>query len=124
MLYQPLNKYQEEKYRELKMRRGEFFEAQPEDTIESEEIIHETVEIPDIAASTGRFNTMNLQEELAKGMQQIMEASTRETVSDTMDNIKKIVEEIPYLQMPQQEEEAGIEYEEERYGQRSLLPER
>ncbi len=116
MLYQPLNKYQEEKYRELKMRRGEFFEAQPEDTIESEEIIHETVEIPDIAASTGRFNTMNLQEELAKGMQQIMEASTRETVSDTMDNIKKIVEEIPYLQMPQQEEEAGIEYEEERYG--------
>ena len=116
MLYQPLNKYQEEKYREIKMRRGEFFEAQPEDTIESEEIIHETVEIPDIAASTGRFNTMNLQEELAKGMQQIMEASTRETVSDTMDNIKKIVEEIPYLQMPQQEEEAGIEYEEERYG--------
>ena len=116
MLYQPLNKYQEEKYREIKMRRGEFFEAQPEDTIESEEIIHETVEIPEIAASTGRFNTMNLQEELAKGMQQIMEASTRETVSDTMDNIKKIVEEIPYLQMPQQEEEAGIEYEEERYG--------
>ena len=87
MLYQPLNKYQEEKYREIKMRRGETVpEAQPEDTIESEEIIHETVEIPDITANTGRFNTMNLQEELAKGMQQIMEASTRETVSDTMDN--------------------------------------
>ncbi len=118
MLYQPLNKYQEEKYREIKTRRGEAVpEAQPEDTIESEEIIHETVEIPDITANTSRFNTMNLQEELAKGMQQIMEASTRETVSDTMDNIKKIVEEIPYLQMPQQEEEAGMEEgEEERYG--------
>ncbi len=116
MLYQPLNKYQEEKYREIKMRRGEIFEAQPEDTIESEEIIHETVEIPDITANTSRFNTLNLQEELAKGMQQIMEASTRETVSDTMDNIKKIVEEIPYLQMPQQEDEIGVEAEEERYG--------
>ncbi len=114
MLYQPLNKYQEEKYREIKMRRGEIYEAQTEDTIESEEIIHETVEIPDITANAGRFNTMNLQEELAKGMQQIMEANTRETVSDTMDSIKKIVEEIPYLQMPQPEEE--LVAEEERYG--------
>ena len=114
MLYQPLNKYQEEKYREVKMRRGEIYEAQTEDTIESEEIIHETVEIPDITANAGRFNTMNLQEELAKGMQQIMEANTRETVSDTMDSIKKIVEEIPYLQMPQPEEE--LVAEEERYG--------
>ena len=47
-------------------------------------------------------------------MQQIMEATEKETVSDTMDNIKKIVEEIPYLQIPQ--EEGAEEQLEEKYG--------
>ncbi|MCI8484242.1 MAG: hypothetical protein HFH41_07870 [Lachnospiraceae bacterium] len=113
MLYQPLNKYQEEKYRQFKTQKKGVVEVHPTDNLESGEIIRETIQIPDLAANPGRFNTMNLQEELAKNMQQIMEADTRETVSDTMDHIKKMVEEIPYLQVPQEEEE--IE-EEDRYG--------
>ena len=40
---------------------------------------------------------MNLQEEIAKGMKQIMDAKGKNEVADTMDNIKKIVEEIPFL---------------------------
>ena len=60
---------------------------------------------------------MNLQEEIAKGIQQIMEATEKETVSDTMDNIKKIVEDIPYLQLPketeEEEEQPYIETDEE-----------
>ena len=36
-------------------------------------------------------------------MQQIIEATEKETVSDTMDNINKMVEEIPYLKLPQGE---------------------
>ncbi|MCI9136116.1 MAG: hypothetical protein HFH48_00895 [Lachnospiraceae bacterium] len=113
MLYQPLNKFQEEKYRQFKMSRDGVVEVRPTDALESGEIVHETMQIPDITANQGRFNTMNLQEELAKSMQQIMDASTKEIVTDTMDNIKKMVEEIPYLQVPQEEEEYE---EEERYG--------
>ena len=37
-------------------------------------------------------------------MQQIMNATEKEEVADTMQGIKKIVEEIPYLQLPQDEE--------------------
>lgn len=113
MLYQPLNKFQEEKYRQFKMNRDGVVEVRPTDTLESGEIVHETMQIPDITANPGKFNTMNLQEELAKSMQQIMDANTKEIVTDTMDNIKKMVEEIPYLQVPQEEEEYE---EEERYG--------
>ena len=41
-------------------------------------------------------------------MQQIMEATEKETVSDTMDNIKKIVEEIPYLQIERENNEPQL----------------
>ncbi len=108
MHYQPLDRAQEEKYREIKMRREGVVEVRPTDMLESGEIIRETVQIPNIAANTGRFNTSNLQEELAKSMQEIMEAESRESVSNTMENVKKITEELPCLQM---EEEEPIEEE-------------
>ncbi len=114
MLYQPLNKEQEEKYRQFKTHQEGELEVQPAELMESVEIIQDTVRIPDLTSSSGRFNTLNLQEELAKGMQQIMEADTKETLSDTMHNIQKIVDEIPFLKVPQEEGE-GKE-EEERYG--------
>lgn len=111
MLYQPLNKFQEDKYRQFKQRKEGIVEVRPTDMLESGEIVRETVQIPKITANTGKFNTVNLQAELAKSMQQIMDASSQETVTDTMDNIKKMVEEIPYLQMPAEEEA-----EDEKYG--------
>lgn len=114
MLYQPLNKAQEDKYRSFKQRRDGIVEVRPTDMLESGEIIRETVQIPQVTTNASKFNTVNLQQELAKSMQQIMDATEKETVTDTMDNIKKIVEEIPYLQIPQ---EAGAEEQlEERYG--------
>jgi tetratricopeptide (TPR) repeat protein len=73
------------------------------------EVIHEPVVIPQITLNPSRFNTTNLQEEIVKGMQQIMEATEKETVVGTMDNIKKIAEEIPYLQLPTEEELAAKE---------------
>ena len=57
MLYQPLNKLQEEKYRSFKE----------------------------------GYNTINLQEELAKGMQQIANATRQDTVNDTLHNMRKMV---------------------------------
>ncbi len=104
MLYQPLSKAQEDKYRAFKQHRDGIVEVRPTDYLESGEIVKETVHIPQVKTNAGRFNTVNLQQELAKSMQQIMDATEKATVSDEMDNIKKIVEEIPYLQLPSEEE--------------------
>ncbi len=114
MLYQPLTLTQEEKYREFMQRKEGVVEVHPNDALESGELVNETIQIPNIMANTGRFNTQNLQAEIAKSMQQILDANSKETVNDTMDNLKKMVEDIPYLQVPQ--EEAGRTAEEGRYG--------
>lgn len=104
MLYQPLNRAQEDKYRQFKQRKDGIVEVQPEDYLESGEIIKEPVQIKPVTTNAEKFNTVNLQEELARSMQQIMNATEKEEVADTMQGIKKIVEEIPYLQLPQDEE--------------------
>ena len=104
MLYQPLNRAQEDKYRQFKQRKDGIVEVRPEDYLESGEIIKEPVQIKPVTTNAEKFNTVNLQEELARSMQQIMNASEKEEVADTMQGIKKIVEEIPYLQLPQDEE--------------------
>lgn len=103
MIYQPLNKQQEEKYRRFCQKREGVVEVRPEEELDSGEIVNETVQIPDVKLSPERFNTQNLQEALQKSMQQIMQATEKETVTDSMDNIKKLVEEIPYLQLPKEE---------------------
>lgn len=103
MLYQPLTKSQEDKYREFKQYRDGVKEVYPH----GEETM---AQIPVVKENMGKFDTMNLQEELAKSMQQIMEATEKETVEDTMDNIKKMVEEIPYLQMSHDDRELSEEY--------------
>lgn len=113
MLYQPLSRQQEEKYRQFRQRREGIVEVRPEDALESGEIVSEPVKIPGVAMSPERFNTQNLQEELQKSMRQIMEATEKETVSDSMDTIKKLVEDIPYLQIPIEKNEELHEAEEE-----------
>ena len=49
------------------------------------EIVHDDVTIPQITVKQEKFNTVNLQQEIAKGMQQIMEAKGKNEVADTMD---------------------------------------
>mgnify|MGYP004609157103 CR=1 FL=1 len=116
MLYQPLTKTQEEKYRQFKIEketisREKEKETEPEsetdddkiteigamEMVKGGEIVHDDVKIPQITVNQEKFNTVNLQEEIAKGMKQIMDAKGKNEVSDTMDNIKKMVEEIPFL---------------------------
>ena len=111
MIYQPLNKQQEEKYRRFCQKREGVVEVRPEEELDSGEIVNETVLIPYVKLSPERFNTQNLQEELQKSMQQIMQATEKETVTDSMDNIKKLVEEIPYLQLPKEEYDPSEEEE-------------
>ena len=112
MLYQPLTKQQEEKYRQFRQKRDGVVEVRPNDMLNSGEIISEVVKIPQVTMNASRFNTVNLQNELAKNMQQIMDATEKEEVNDSMDAIKKMVEEIPYLQLPHESEEQ----KEEKYG--------
>ena len=103
MLYQPLTKVQESKYRKFRQEKEGMTEIGEEEMKRAGEFVHDPVVIPQVAVNE-KFNTVNLQEEIVKGMQQIMDATEKETVSDTMDNIKKMVEDIPYLQLPKDEE--------------------
>ena len=111
MLYQPLTKAQDEKYQQFRHEREGKTLIGAEEMKRAGEYIHEPVVIPQIELNPSRFNTTNLQAEIVKGMQQIMEATEKETVVGTMDNIKKIAEEIPYLQLPTEEELAAKEAE-------------
>ena len=95
MHYQPLTKAQEDKYRTFKQRRDGIKEIYPPEGT--------SVRIPVVQENVSKFNTANLQEELAKSMQQIMEATKKETVDNTMENIKKMVGDIPYLQVAYKE---------------------
>jgi len=93
MLYQPLTKSQEDKYRSFRQYRDGIKEIRPEADAPF-------VTIPLVQEDVEKYNTTNLQEELAKSMQQIMDATEKEAVDDAMDGIKKMVGEIPYLQVP------------------------
>lgn len=114
MLYQPLTKAQEEKYRRFKAEKekpakikdeAEVTEICAMEMVKGGEIVHDDVTIPQITVNQEKFNTVNLQQEIAKGMQQIMEAKGKNEVADTMDTIKKIVEDIPYLKLEKEQEE-------------------
>lgn len=114
MLYQPLTKAQEEKYRRFKAEKekpakikdeAEVTEIGAMEMVKGGEIVHDDVTIPQITVNQEKFNTVNLQQEIAKGMQQLMEAKGKNEVADTMDTIKKIVEDIPYLKLEKEQEE-------------------
>ncbi|MCR5271498.1 MAG: tetratricopeptide repeat protein [Lachnospiraceae bacterium] len=94
MLYQPLTKAQEEKYKRFGRQAAGMSELYAND---------KTVVIPRVEVNNDKFNTVNLQEEIAKSMQQIMDATERETVTDTMENIKKMVSDVPYMNVAQEE---------------------
>lgn len=121
MLYQPLTKAQEEKYRRFKAEKekpakikdeAEVTEIGAMEMVKGGEIVHDNVTIPQITVNQEKFNTVNLQQEIAKGMQQIMEAKGKNEVADTMDTIKKIVEDIPYLKLEKEQEEYAQQPEE------------
>ncbi len=109
MIYQPLSKIQEDKYRTFRLEKEGI--TQVDTGLNSR-----PVAIPPVSLSPERYNTVNLQDEIAKGMQQIIAATEKETVSDTMTNLKKIVGEIPNVNVSEEteaEEILNIETDEE-----------
>lgn len=119
-LYQPLTPAQEDKYKQFREKKGMVEISLPQST-ERKNVIKEMVKTAECASeeasettvTASKFNTSKLQEELAKSMRQIMNATEKETVADTMENIKKIVSDIPYLN-GEHEEEAEHAFDQER----------
>lgn len=90
MLYQPLTPEQQVKYESRNDVQIEKSIAAVEEIAEKA-MSEESIEIKPL--NLGIYDTVNLQAELAKSMQQIMAATEKETIESTMDNIKKMVEE-------------------------------
>ncbi len=117
MIYQPLDKMQEDKYRHFQQRRDGVTEILANEILHSGEIVHETMAIPQVELPAERFNTVNLQAEIKKNIDEIMRATEAEAVSENMENIKTLVEEIPYLQVNEQSDAIA---EEQKQAKQSL----
>ncbi len=99
--FQPLTASQEEKYQSLLSQRGMVEINIPQKGEASADQVSandEEVPSPDLIVTATKFNTQNLQAEISRSMQQIMEATEENTVRDRLNSIKKIVQDIPYLE--------------------------
>ena len=108
MLYQPLDKIQEDKYRNLQQKKDGIVEIVPSKAFDSSVV---TPAIADIKLPKGpeRFDTINLQAEIKKSIDEIMKATDTGEVSENVEAIKTLVEEIPYLQVQKEEENSAEE---------------
>lgn len=79
MLYQPLTKHRKKSIGRLsgKDDRAGLTHIDVEEMARAGETVHDPVAIPKVEVNTERFNTVNLQAEIAKGMQQIMDATEK-----------------------------------------------
>ncbi len=118
MLYHPLDKAQEDKYRQIQQKRDGITEIRPGEEFGSSEILHHPIQIPEVDLSKDRFNTVNLQAEIKKNIEEIMQATEEADVSENMEAIRGLVEDIPYLKMqqeesdPEEEKQATMELDE------------
>ncbi len=118
MLYHPLDKAQEDKYRRIQQKRDGITEIRPGEEFGGSEILHHPIQIPEVAIANDRFNTVNLQAEIKKNIEEIMQATEEADVSENMEAIRGLVEDIPYLQMqqdesdPEEEKQATMELDE------------
>ena len=109
LLYQPLDEGQQSKYKDFLKRRDGITEVRPGDEFGGNgEILSSTIEIPEIALNTDPFNTQNLQDEIRKNIQEIMNAKKAGQVSENMEAIKELVEDIPYAK-PKKEDTGPLE---------------
>lgn len=111
MLYQPLDKAQEDKYRSFQQKKDGITEIHPYSNVVASEVLPhmKAVELPE---GPERFDTMNLQAEIKKNIDEIMKATDTGEVSENIGAIKNLVEEIPYLQVKEELEEALDDEEE------------
>lgn len=111
MLYQPLDKSQEDKYRNFQTKKDGITEITPKIMAESSRVLPnvKAIKLPE---GPERFDTLNLQAEIKKNIDEIMKATDAGEVSENMDAIKNLVEEIPYLQVSDDED---VEEEDDKF---------
>lgn len=102
MIYQPLDKFQEDKYRHFQQKKDGITEITANEPLLSGEIIPHTITVPSVELPPERFDTVNLQAEIKKSIDEIMKATEAGKVVENMDAIKNLVEEIPYLQVQEE----------------------
>ncbi|MCC8141415.1 MAG: hypothetical protein LIO56_02630, partial [Lachnospiraceae bacterium] len=104
--FQPLTPAQEEKYQKLRSERGMVEINIPQKAEETgSETAASEAKTQEMKFTATKFNTQNLQKEITANMQLIQEATEENTVRDRLNSIKKIVQDIPYLEG---EEEVSI----------------
>lgn len=88
LLYQPLTPIQMKKYE------NRFEYVEDGDALQEVDLSEQMISGFKVkTVSFDKYDTMNLQEELAKSMEQIMNAPDEETLDSTMKNVKKMVED-------------------------------
>lgn len=98
MNFAPLTSLQEEKYRSYK-KKQEKAEVEIQEPVGQGEDIKEILEKGAQDAASIQINTETLQKKLRESMEQIRNATGREAVADTVEFIKKLVEDIPQLNL-------------------------
>lgn len=99
MLYQPLTPAQEKQYRKLNGEVTEEKKTVNDDS--SKKDVLKKKDIPEARPSKRKFDTVNLQIEIKKNIAEIMAATEKGTVDENMKTIKGLVEELPYVNMPE-----------------------
>jgi tetratricopeptide (TPR) repeat protein len=88
MMYKALTPEQEEQYRRITKAAG---------SVSKKEKLSDTITIPQVEDKPEKFDTVNLQAEIRKNIEEIMMATEAGEVSSNMDAIKELVGDIPYV---------------------------
>ncbi|MCR5546016.1 MAG: hypothetical protein K6F30_06000 [Lachnospiraceae bacterium] len=118
MLYHPLDKSQEDKYRQIQQKKDGITEIHPGEEFGTSEILHKPIQIPEVEVSADKYNTVNLQAEIKKNIEEIMQATESAEIDENLEAIKGLVEDLPFLQI--QEEESASETEEKQQEDKKL----
>ena len=102
LLYRPLTKDQEIRYRRISTAGSSIVEIHPGERVAKDEFLGKTIRIPEIEESKEKYNTQNLQAEIRKNIEEIMKASEMGEVSDNIDAIKELIVDIPHIQMEEE----------------------
>ena len=105
MLYKPLTPEQEEKYRLFQKKGETLTEIHPEDAKDDSQILSHTVRIPKIELPPEKYDTVNLQAEIKRNIEEIMQATEQSDVKENLDAIKDLTKEFPFLNVDTETEE-------------------
>lgn len=103
IMYHPLTKKQEEKYKKFHLERDDIEEI--EELVSKEEKVKNESE-PQSAEKETTYDTNALKEKIEESIKNIKEAKDREAVSANLKEIQKLVENIPYLKFIQVDEDS------------------